>query len=348
MNILIVKLGSIGDIVHTLPALAAIRHELPHARVVWAAERRSAEILRDHPMIDELIEIDTRGLRNLRRIEDSLPAAASQIRQLRKFKFDVALDFQGLMKSGLVAKLSGAKERWGFSGKDLREPASRVFLTNIARVVEGCHIIQKNLELVRKSLSIPVPTADFEFPIKTGPADKAEANQIASAAGPRFLILNPAGGWVTKLWPPENFAHLADALWNRMGIRAVVVTGPNEGEVAAAVRRASNSGSIIFSQPSLKGFYELARLASLYVGGDTGPTHIAVAAGTPVVGLFGPTEWWRNGSPNPEDICVERLDIECRVNCHRRKCSNWICMNSDVDTVYNACERRLIREQVAA
>jgi ADP-heptose:LPS heptosyltransferase len=95
------------------------------------------------------------------------------------------------------------------------------------------------------------------------------------------------------------------------------------------------------ASPSLKGFYELAKRARLYVGGDTGPTHIAVAAGTPIVGLFGPTEWWRNGSPDPEDICVGRNDIDCRVDCHRRTCSRWICMESTVDTVFAACVQRL-------
>jgi ADP-heptose:LPS heptosyltransferase len=99
---------------------------------------------------------------------------------------------------------------------------------------------------------------------------------------------------------------------------------------------------------SLKGFYALARRARVYVGGDTGPTHLAVAAGTPVVGLFGPTEWWRNGSPRAEDICVERTDIGCRENCHRRSCRNWICMEIEVDRVLRAVEERLRRARCAA
>jgi ADP-heptose:LPS heptosyltransferase len=94
---------------------------------------------------------------------------------------------------------------------------------------------------------------------------------------------------------------------------------------------------------SLKGFYELARRARVYVGGDTGPTHLAIAAGTPVVGLFGPTEWWRNGSPRAADICVERNDIDCRVDCHRRACAKWICMDIEVRTVLNAVSARLER-----
>jgi ADP-heptose:LPS heptosyltransferase len=95
----------------------------------------------------------------------------------------------------------------------------------------------------------------------------------------------------------------------------------------------------------LKGFYELAKRASVYVGGDTGPTHLAVAAGAPTVGLFGPTEWWFNGSPNPKDVCVDRNDIGCRTNCNRRVCSNWICLDIEVETVLKAVQNRIAREK---
>jgi ADP-heptose:LPS heptosyltransferase len=110
-----------------------------------------------------------------------------------------------------------------------------------------------------------------------------------------------------------------------------------------AERAASNSrsGKLTLAEPSLKGFYEIAKRAAVYVGGDTGPTHIAVAAGAPIVGIFGPTEWWRNGSPNADDICVERNDIGCRVNCHRRTCGKWICMDITVETVAAAVGERL-------
>ena len=146
---------------------------------------------------------------------------------------------------------------------------------------------------------------------------------------------------MTKLWHAEKFGALADKLWAEYGLASVVVTGPNESDLAAKVAANNRSGKLTLAQPSLKGFYELAKRSCLYVGGDTGPTHIAVAAGAPAVGLFGPTEWWRNGSTNPDDICVERNDIDCRVDCHRRTCSKWICMDSDVDAVFAAAAARL-------
>jgi ADP-heptose:LPS heptosyltransferase len=133
-------------------------------------------------------------------------------------------------------------------------------------------------------------------------------------------------------------------LWEANGLTSVVTTGPRESELSEAVMAASRSGRAIAVQPSLKGFYELARSAKLYVGGDTGPTHLAIAAGAPIVGIFGPTEWWRNGSTAAADICVERLDIGCRPDCHRRTCSNWICMDISVETVFRAAQARLGKE----
>jgi heptosyltransferase I len=348
MKILIVKLSSIGDIVHTLPALAAIRRTLPDAEISWVVEKRSAEILRNNPLISNLIEIDTRAIRKTENLGKSLLAARERIRDLRTLKFDVALDFQGLLKSAGIAKLSRARRRCGFSREALREPASRFLLTKTFDVGAGSHVIVKNLTLAQKALNIPVPTANFEFPIFTGDKHQAEAEKIISQTGANFAILNPAGGWVTKLWSAEKFGVLADMLWEENRLISIVTTAPGEKTLAGRVLKASKSGKTLAATPSLKGFYELARAARLYVGGDTGPTHLAVAAGAPTVGLFGPTEWWYNGSPNPQDICVERTDIGCRVNCHRRVCSNWICLDIDVETVFRAAQRRLKRERSAA
>ncbi|MGB7068795.1 MAG: glycosyltransferase family 9 protein [Pyrinomonadaceae bacterium] len=341
MNILIIKLGSIGDIVHTLPALSGIRGANPDAKIAWVAERRSAEILRGNPMIDKLIEVDTRALRGAKAVEEIKNVVVGQVVSLRGERFDVSLDFQGLLKSSVIGKLSGATRRWGFSRKNLREPSSRIFLTDTVKIPEKTHIVRKNLMLAEQALGISVPGSTFDFPLYTTGEHRREALGILKNAGERFAVLNPAGGWVTKLWHAEKFGQLADRLWDDAGITSVVVTGPNENELAGRVQAASGSGKLLLAEPSLKGFYELAKRATVYVGGDTGPTHIAIAAGAPIVGLFGPTEWWRNGSLDPRDICVERTDIACRVDCHRRTCSKWICMDSDVETAFRAVQARL-------
>jgi len=343
MRILFVKLGSVGDIVHALPALAALRRALPRAEISWAVERRAAEILRDNPLINTLIEIDTKGLRRWPVSGETLLAPRQQLRRLRASPFDLAIDFQGLLKSAAVARLSGARRRVGFARAHLREPASRFLLTETVQIPARAHVIRKNLALAAGAASIRVPSHadDFEFPIHISPAHRREADEIAGLAGGRFAVLNPGGGWPTKLWEAERFGLLADALYAEQGLRSVVTYGPGERELAERAAGASRTGAAIPVGPSLKGFYALAGRAAVYVGGDTGPTHLAVAAGTPVVGLFGPTEWWRNGSPREEDICVERTDIDCRADCHRRACSKWVCMDLEVGRVAAAVARRL-------
>lgn len=349
MKILIVKLGAIGDIIHALPALTAIRRAMPDAEISWVAEQRSAAILRDNTLIDNLIEVDTHSLRARRPVDRMLAEAATQWKGLRQTDFDISIDFQGLLKSAIISKLSGAKERWGFPRAELREPASRVFYTKTSGSPPMTHVVRRNLGLACAALGLQSRDDDaIEFPIFTGGGDVQEAREIASRMGHEFAILNPAGGWVTKLWHAEKYGRLADMIWDEFGIGSIIVTGPAESALAAAVAYASRSGKTITAEPSLKGFYELSKLARVYIGGDTGPTHLAIAARAPVVGIFGPTEWWRNGSLDPDDMCVERVDIGCRVDCHRRTCSNWICMDIGPETVLDAVRERLVKARTAA
>ncbi|MCA1613520.1 MAG: glycosyltransferase family 9 protein [Acidobacteria bacterium] len=277
MHILFVKLGSIGDIVHTLPALAAVRRALPGAEISWVVERGAAEILRDNPFLESLIVIDTRALRRAPVSGETLSAMRRQLRRLRASAFDSALDFQGLLKSALIARLSGARRAYGFDRAHLREPASRFLLTRTISVPPRQNVIRKNLSLAAGALRIEVPSdaREFEFPVGVLDEHVREAEAAAAAAGGEFAILNPGGGWPTKLWDAARFGALADALWER------------------------------------------------------------------------PTEWWRNGSPRDEDVCVERTDIGCRTDCHRRACSAWVCMDIEVGRVLAAVEERLRRARAA-
>jgi lipopolysaccharide heptosyltransferase I len=345
MRLLIVKLGSIGDIVHTLPVLAAVRRALPRAEISWVVERRAAGILGDNRFLNRLIEVDTKVLRRWPVSGETLLAPRQQLRRLRASAFDVALDFQGLLKSATIARLSGAPRRYGFARESLREPASRFLLTRTIRVPLRSHVIVKNLTLAAEALGISVPTdpAEFEFPISILRAHELEAEEAAEGTKGLYAILNPGGGWPTKLWSAERFGQLADELWTHHGLSSIITYGPGETELAGRVLQSSRTGRARMVNVSLKGFYALARRAQVYVGGDTGPTHLAVAAGAPVAGLFGPTEWWRNGSPRPTDICIERKDIHCRADCHRRSCSQWICMDIEVEQVLHFVGERLRR-----
>ncbi len=341
MKILIVKLGAIGDIVHTLPAVAEIRRNFPDAEITWLAENRSAAILRGSPILDELVEIDTRAIKKPRMIGTFREAIGDQIKELRNAKYDIAVDFQGLLKSAVAAKMSGASVRWGFSRKDLRESAARVFYTDTAaQIGEKTHIVNKNLALAREAFQIKAAAEELKYPITVDDTERTEISEFIEDSVP-FALLNPGGGWPTKLWHAEKFGLLVDMLYEKLGIRSIISVGPGEEQLAKRAMQNSKSGASNVANLSIKGFYELAKYAEVYVGGDTGPTHIAIAAGAPVVGIFGPTEWWRNGSLAADDICVGREDIECRIDCHRRSCNKWICMDIDVETVFDAVERRI-------
>src|SRR5258705_4052297 len=148
MRILIVKLGSIGDIVHTLPALAALREAMPRAEISWVVERASAEILRDNPVLDRLIEVDTKALRRGLMSGETLRAPRQQLRRLRASAFDVALDFQGLLKSASISRLSASRRVFGYTREGLREPASPLILSQKVYVPKRTHVISKALSLL--------------------------------------------------------------------------------------------------------------------------------------------------------------------------------------------------------
>jgi lipopolysaccharide heptosyltransferase I len=336
-SVLVVKLSAIGDVVHAMPAVASIRRARPEVRIAWVVERGAAALLRNSPCIDKLVEIDTRSWRRGLLRRETQRAIAERLGALRSEPFDVAIDFQGLLKSALVAVASGASRRVGFATSDLREPASRVFLNEQVEVGAVDHVIDKNLALVRH-LGIEAP-GPYEFPIAVPEEDERE---IASRApeGP-FAILNPGGGWPTKLWPAERYARLADEVCERHGLDSVITFGPGEEALARRVVEASRCGRVALFPCSLLQFVALARRARLFVGGDTGPLHLAAAAATPVVGIFGPTEPRRNGPFAPDDLVVGRDDLACRIDCYRRSCSHWECPEIPVETVQRAVGVRL-------
>src|SRR5829696_3532763 len=241
MKVLIVKLGSIGDVVHTLPALAALRVAMPQAEISWVVERQSSEILKDNPLLDRLIEVDTKALRRGLMSGETLRAPRQQLRRLRASAFDIALDFQGLLKSASIARLSGARRIFGYSRAGLREPASALLLSKRVAVPRNIHVIHKSLLLLQESLGISAP-AKLLFPIGVIAKDEDEAQQAAANTGGQYAILNPGGGWPTKLWSVERFGKLADALWSSYGISSLITYGPGEEKLAEDVRQSSVAG----------------------------------------------------------------------------------------------------------
>jgi ADP-heptose:LPS heptosyltransferase len=348
----------------------------PRARISWVVDVRASAILKGSPAIDELIEIDSRRWRSGLFERKTVEEARLCLRQLRGHadqrgsgsgqaclaerlatRPDVAIDFQGLVKSGLIALLSGANRRVGFASSDLREKSSRYLLTDQIPAVRAVHVIDKNIvlaesifqtasESVNDGLSTSNGTRRYEFPIAISPADQQYIDDVVQDA-PRAAIINAGGGWPTKLWPAARYAELADWLWNEYEMKSFVTYGPGEEGLATEVVSASRSGRCHALNVTLKQFVALARRAILFVGGDTGPLHLAAAVATPIVGIYGPTAPERNGPFNTRDITVGR-DLWCRTGCHRRKCWHWECMEIPTVEVKRAINVRLSPDHAAS
>ncbi|MFQ3640398.1 MAG: lipopolysaccharide heptosyltransferase I [Chloracidobacterium sp.] len=340
MHILVVKLSSIGDVVHAMPAVAALRHAFPSARLTWVVEQGAAPLLLGAPGLDEVIVLDTRRWRRQWRAPEVYRQITACLAQLRQPAVDVALDFQGLMKSAVVAWCAGARRRIGFATEALREAMSRFAYTEQVAVNRREHVILANLRLVA-ALGVPRPeTYEFLLPPLADESARVAAQLIAQGVTGRFVLLNPGGGWVTKRWPPADFGQLADVLWERYQLASVVSYGPGEEPLVSEIRAVARCAPVVSFPTTLREYLALAQRAAVFVGGDTGPLHLAAAVGTPIVGLYGPTAAERNGPFAPDDQVVG-LDLPCRVDCHRRTCQQHVCMNIAVQRVAQAVEARL-------
>jgi heptosyltransferase-1 len=296
VHILIVKLSSLGDVVHALPVAATLRARLGGARIAWAVERREAAVLAGHPALDEIITVDTRAWRSLGRLATAARGVRSLASRLAAARFDVVIDLQGLIKSGVLVAMTRAPQRVGFAARDLREPLSAIFTNRrLARPV-GRHVVEQYLALLAP-LSVGLPVLEFRLP--TDPAAEAGADGFFAAAGlkprDRVVVLNPGAGRPDKRWPTDRFAALARRLADESVARGVVVWGPGEEGAARAISEGA-SGRVAMAPPTdLLQLIAVLRRASVVVAADTGPLHLAAALGRPCVGIYGPTSPQRNG-----------------------------------------------------
>jgi lipopolysaccharide heptosyltransferase I len=304
----------LGDIIHTLPAVAAIRRALPEARIDWLVDAPHQEIVARVPAIDARVVLEERN------ITAWLNAAAT----LRRRGYDAAIDFQGLFKSAILARASGAKRVIGFSIWHLRERGARAFYTETSEPTEPPnprtlerHVIRKNLELAKRLVPSIDLDAPFEFPLHV--SANADVDDLKRALdGEPFAVLNPGAAWPNKRWPPERFGHVAAFLRARHGLRSVVTWGPGEEQLADVAVTMSEGAAVMAPMLPLGALMSLLRDARLMVSGDTGPTHLAAALGIPIVAPYGPTSAARNGPWHPDDVVISRYD-ECE--CHyQRKC----------------------------
>jgi heptosyltransferase-1 len=326
MKFLFVRLGSLGDIVHTVPAVSAIRGAYPQAAIHWLVDTRQLEVL-------ELVE----GVDRIHAMRSDVAGWASTIPALRRERFDAALDFQGLIKSAVLARLAGAKRTIGFTKSSLREPFAASFYTERVKADDSGHVIAKNLSLLAAiDIRHPAPPA-FRFARRPSSA----LQRVRAETGGRFAIINPGAAWPNKRWPPERFGTVAAALFRQHDLRSLVLWGPGERDLADAVVTASSGGAMVAPPTSIADLFALCSEAALMISGDTGPLHIGAASGTPLVGIFGPTDPRRNGPWSSSDVSVSRFS-DCRCH-HQRRCTNsrWCLDDLQVAEVLDAAARRL-------
>jgi lipopolysaccharide heptosyltransferase I len=327
--ILVVRIGALGDIIHTLPAVAAIRAAYPDARIDWLVEGKHRAILDLVPVIDSIIPIESAHMTGW----------LEATRRLRGRRYDVALDFQGLWKSAAWARLSGARRVLGWEPAARREPGSaRLLRETVTRIGSG-HVIDKNLALLAPLGIDALGLREFPLPFSAEAVARVDAGLQGLGDG-ALAVLNPGGGWPSKLWPAERFGQLARELLG-LGMRPLVSFGPGEEDLARRVVAASDGAAQLSFPTTLLDYVELARRARLVVAADTGPLHLACAVGTPVVALFGPTEPGRNGPFSPDDVVVRR--VPACAPCYSRSCARHagVMEGISLEEVRAAVERRL-------
>lgn len=333
-RLLVVRLGSLGDLVHTLPAVAAIRRAHPFAQIDWLVDRVHRELLDLVPVISATVPLR----------KASGGGWLQALRELRARQYDVAIDFQGLIKSAALARLSGAARVIGFDRATAREPLASWFYTQRVAAGDVQHVIDKNLRLAG---TLGAPTHTREFPLMPIPSPALEALRAQGVTN--YALLNCGAAWPNKRWPPERFGRLAAWLRECHGLSSVVLWGPGETDLADQVVRASDGAAIAAPATGLSDLVAIAHGAALMISGDTGPTHVASALGTPVVALFGPTDPGRNGPWVEADEVVSRY---AQCVCHyQRECrhgqgAGWCLAEISETAVRDAIDRRFAADDV--
>jgi lipopolysaccharide heptosyltransferase I len=326
---LLIRLGSLGDIIHALPAASALRDTFPAARIDWAVEPRWTRLLEGNPDISEVISVDRK----------SAAGIAGTVGRLRSAKYTCAIDFQALYKSAILGYSSGAARRVGFQSSYAREGLAVLFYTDRLNP-RGPHKVDHNLTLVEH---VGARKSEVRFPLGIRPEDEDRVTSELDAHGLKeYFVLNPGGGWQSKCWPAERYGVLHRRLKERLGLGGVVSVGPGEEHLAQRVIEAAGDLPPGVLSLGLGPLMSLLKRAKFVVSADTGPLHLASALGAPVVGLFGPTDPSRNGPYSSRDIAI-RNPRGCETTYRRGRDYASSMLSITVDQVFAAALRRLER-----
>lgn len=330
-KIIIIKLGSIGDIVHTLPTLNALREKFPNAYISWIAKEEFSGLLLQHPSLDQVIPLSFTGSRI-----KVITGVFKIIRKIRKERYDVLLELQGDLRGGLISFLSGVPLRLGYcAGSSRVEKISTIF--NNVKIREGKgHILESNLNFAKKLGAKP---EKISFCLYAGEGEREYIGSFLEREGinnKKIVIVHPGTTWITKRWPVKSYAHLIDKIKAHFDDIEVIITySPNEKELAEKLKGIAQYPPLISPPTTLRQLVALIERCIIFISSDTGPLHIAAGLGKKVIGLYGPIDPVRNGPYGTESIII-RKDINCSP-CWRKKCTELTCMKSiTVDEVFNA------------
>jgi len=333
-RILIVKPSSLGDIVHALPTLRALRARYPHAHIAWLVKRQWAALL------DR-----AEGLDRIWPMGDGLRGWLSRVPGLRAERFDLVIDLQGLFRSGAIAGLTGCGRRIGFANG--REGSPFFYTDRVSVPTPEMHAVDRYL-LIAAAAGASWKGKP-EFGLRPQPDDQQEVDALLGAhgisRGSAWVAFNVSARWPTKRWPAECFGAVAEALQRDAGVRVVLIGGPDdEAASRAVIAHMSVSAVDLTGKTGLSLLPALLSSASVLVTNDSGPMHVAAAVGTPVVALFGPTSPVRTGPYGGGHAVLARADVPCRP-CFDRRCRNAISLECltrvSPEEVLEAVHRRL-------
>lgn len=297
-RLLIVRLSAMGDIIHTMPAVMALREAFPDTKIGWVVEERWAELLctgstrrngSRSPLADKIHAVNITSWRSSLFSPRTWQQIGGKLRALRADHYDVAVDFQGAVRSAVIARWSGTPVVYGVAQP--RENAASMWYTRQV-MARGTHIIEQNLSLASAVSGHALSAPKVQFPCDPALEEEVGRDLDDRKVGP-FAILNPGAGWGAKQWPAERYGYVAKKL-GELGLKSLINAGPGE-EILARAAEASSDGAAEALTCSLSELIALTRRSRLFIGGDTGPLHLAAALGVPVVGIFGPTNPARNG-----------------------------------------------------
>ena len=300
-RLLIVRLSAMGDVIHTLPAAYALREAFPHAMIGWLIEERWAELLcapgsprrgprsPQRPLADWVHTVQLTGWRKSLWTLKTLQQIATVWNDVRSAGYEVAIDLQGAIRSAVLARWSRAPMMYG-AAQPRESPASLLYRRRV--LTRGAHVIEQNLSVAEEAAQTKLKIPRVELPVDPQ-VESRTSRQLSELGFSTFAILNPGAGWGAKRWPAERYGEVARRLAEN-GVRSLINFGPGEEHLVEAAVAASGVAARP-SRGSLTELIALTRRARLFIGGDTGPMHLAAALGVPVVGIFGPTDPARNG-----------------------------------------------------